>query len=224
MFLARVAGRIAGPWWRPAVAVVVVAVLLAAVMALLMAVLLAVLPTCGAARRRRHFGTRPQTQRHPEERSSDRVSKDGPQLRADTACSKRTGNAPNEDLITNQVINWTYSDNKVRLDVPFGVAYDSEPAQVRVLAAKAAASVSRVEEDPAPVCHLTAFGESSVDFLLRFWIDDPGKGVVNVKGEVLLALWEALHEAGVGLPYRQHDIHIKGPAYQGAGISRGRWR
>ncbi len=118
---------------------------------------------------------------------------------------------PNEDLITNQVINWTYSDNKVRLDVPFGVAYDSEPAQVRVLAAKAAATVSRVEEDPAPVCHLTAFGESSVDFLLRFWIDDPGKGVVNVKGEVLLALWEALHEAGVGLPYRQHDIHIKGP-------------
>ncbi|WP_321500224.1 mechanosensitive ion channel domain-containing protein [Breoghania sp.] len=118
---------------------------------------------------------------------------------------------PNEDLITNQVINWTYSDNKVRLDVPFGVAYDADPAQVRELAARAAASVARVEDDPAPVCHLTAFGESSVDFLLRFWIDDPGKGVVNVKGEVLMALWEALHEAGVGLPYRQHDIHIKGP-------------
>ncbi|MEI2387972.1 mechanosensitive ion channel domain-containing protein [Breoghania sp. JC706] len=118
---------------------------------------------------------------------------------------------PNEDLITNQVINWTYSDEKVRLDVPFGVSYDSDPKLVRELAAKAAAAVARVEDHPAPVCHLTAFGESSVDFLLRFWIDDPGKGVVNVKGEVLLALWEALHEAGVALPYRQHDIHVRGP-------------
>ena len=118
---------------------------------------------------------------------------------------------PNEDLITNQVINWTYSDEKVRLDVPFGVSYDSDPKLVRALAAEAAATVARVEEHPAPVCHLTAFGESSVDFLLRFWIDDPGKGVVNVKGEVLLALWEALHEAGVALPYRQHDIHVRGP-------------
>ncbi|AXS39333.1 mechanosensitive ion channel domain-containing protein [Breoghania sp. L-A4] len=118
---------------------------------------------------------------------------------------------PNEDLITGQVINWTYSDEKVRLDVPFGVSYDADPASVREIAAKAAAGVARVQKTPAPVCHLTAFGDSSVDFLLRFWIDDPSKGVVNVKGAVLMALWYALKDNGVEFPYPQSDIHVRGP-------------
>ncbi len=118
---------------------------------------------------------------------------------------------PNEDLITGQVINWTYSDAKVRLDVPFGVSYESDPALVRELAVEAASGVERVEDTPTPVCHLTGFGDSSVDFLLRFWIDDPSKGVVNVKGAVLMALWYALKEKGVELPYPQSDIHVRGP-------------
>lgn len=118
---------------------------------------------------------------------------------------------PNEDLITNQVINWTYSNEKVRLDVPFGVSYESDPKSVREIAVVAAKTVARVEAAPGPVCHLVGFGDSSVDFLLRFWIDDPSKGVVNIKGEVLMALWYALKDNGVELPYPQSDIHVRGP-------------
>jgi small-conductance mechanosensitive channel len=84
---------------------------------------------------------------------------------------------PNEDFITTQVINWSFSDKYVRLDVPFGVAYDSDPHEVIEVAIAAAASVDRVESRyRSPVCWITEFGDSSINFLLRFWIDDPQQG------------------------------------------------
>jgi small-conductance mechanosensitive channel len=82
------------------------------------------------------------------------------------------------------VINWTYSSRHVRIDLPFGVAYGSDLHQVREVAVAAAATVQRVMPMPAPVCHATAFGQSSIDFVLRFWIEDAHNGVTNVKGEV----------------------------------------
>ena len=104
---------------------------------------------------------------------------------------------PNEDLITNQVINWTFSGQQVRLDVPFGVSYNSDPYEVRELAKAAARKVSRVQDNPAVVCHITEFGDSSINLLLRFWIRDPDKGTVNVRGDVYLELWKALKEAEI---------------------------
>ncbi|MCC0044102.1 MAG: mechanosensitive ion channel family protein [Brucellaceae bacterium] len=123
---------------------------------------------------------------------------------------------PNEDLITQQVINWSFSDELVRLDVPFGVSYDSDPHQVTELAIKAAASVARVNSDRRPVCWLTAFGDSSLDFVLRFWIHDPQQGLTNVRGKVLLALWDAFKENGVEIPYPHREIIMKA-AGTGAG-------
>jgi Mechanosensitive ion channel len=75
---------------------------------------------------------------------------------------------PNENLITNQVINWSYSSPLVRLDVKFGVAYSSDLHAVRDLAAEAASRTHRVLASPRPVCHVTGFGDSAVDMLLRF--------------------------------------------------------
>jgi hypothetical protein len=99
---------------------------------------------------------------------------------------------PNEDFITTQVINWSFSDKYVRLDVPFGVAYDSDPHEVIEVAIAAAASVDRVESRyRSPVCWITEFGDSSINFLLRFWIDDPQQGLTNIRGTVMLALWDA---------------------------------
>jgi len=92
---------------------------------------------------------------------------------------------PNEDLITSQVINWTFSEQTVRLDVEFGVSYDSDPYQVRQLAKEACVKVTRVMNDPGPVCHITEFGDSSINLILRFWVCDPDKGTTNVRGEVL---------------------------------------
>jgi small-conductance mechanosensitive channel len=116
---------------------------------------------------------------------------------------------PNEDLVTSQVINWSYSDKNIRLEVPFGVSYGSDPHQVRRIAVEAARRVARVLGAPAPLCHLTAFGDSSIDFVLRFWITDPAGGVVNVKSDVLLALWDALKENGIEIPYPQRDVHVR---------------
>lgn len=115
---------------------------------------------------------------------------------------------PNEDLITQKVVNWTYSDELVRLEVNFGVSYDSDPHAVRAMAIAAAAGVRRVCETPAPVCHLKAFGESSLDFGLRFWIADPSAGLANVRGEVLLACWDAFKANGVEIPYPRREVTV----------------
>lgn len=118
---------------------------------------------------------------------------------------------PNEDLITSQVINWSYSSDLVRIDLDFGVSYDANPHDVRDLAKKTAAGHKRVQAVPAPVCHITGFGDSSIDYKLRFWIRDPGQGTVNVRGDLFLALWDALTEAGVEIPYPHRDVAMRGP-------------
>ena len=116
---------------------------------------------------------------------------------------------PNEDFITQRVINWSFSDNLVRLDVNFGVSYDADPHKVSQLAIEAAMSVARVEADRRPVCWLTDFGESSLDFVLRFWIRDPQQGLTNVRGKVLLALWDTFKENGISIPYPHREIIVK---------------
>ncbi len=116
---------------------------------------------------------------------------------------------PNEDFVTQRVINWSYSNDEVRLDVEFGVAYTADPHHVCELATKAAAGVDRVLIKPAPVCHLKAFGQSSLDFVLRFWIRDPVDGITNVRGKVLLALWDALKAEGIEIPYPVRDVRIR---------------
>jgi small-conductance mechanosensitive channel len=116
---------------------------------------------------------------------------------------------PNEDFITQRVINWSFSDNFVRVDVNFGVSYDADPHKVSQLAIEAAMSVARVEGDRRPVCWLTDFGESSLDFVLRFWIRDPQQGLTNVRGKVLLALWDIFKENGIRIPYPHREIIVK---------------
>jgi small-conductance mechanosensitive channel len=116
---------------------------------------------------------------------------------------------PNEDLITNPVINWSYSDKLVRVRAPVGIAYDSDVRKAMKLAEEATAKVERVEKKPAPVCRLMGFGDSSVDMEIRFWIDDPTDGVNGARSEVLLEIWDAFNENGIGFPFPQRDLHIR---------------
>jgi small-conductance mechanosensitive channel len=118
---------------------------------------------------------------------------------------------PNEDFITQEVINWSYSDELVRLDVPFGVSYDSDPHQICTLAIAAAESCKRIYKGKKPVCWLTEFGDSSLRFVLRFWITDPREGLTNVRGEVLLALWDTFRENKVNIPYPHREIILRQP-------------
>lgn len=115
---------------------------------------------------------------------------------------------PNEHLITQQVVNWSHGDTLVRLKVRFGVHYDSDPHAVKRIAEQAAAAVRRVEADPKPACHLVEFGDSAIDFSLRFWIRDAEKGVTNVQGDVMLALWDAFKANGIAIPYPHREIYI----------------
>ncbi len=115
---------------------------------------------------------------------------------------------PNEDLITGQVVNWSHSDDFVRLDVYFGTSYGDDPHLVLKLAVEAAASVVRVLNSKPPVCHIVGFGDSSVDYILRFWITDPTGGLTNIRGNVYLALWDAFHANGISIPFPQREVKI----------------
>jgi small-conductance mechanosensitive channel len=116
---------------------------------------------------------------------------------------------PNEDLVTNQVVNWSYSNNLLRLKIPVGIGYDSDLPQAMELMLQAAAGVPRILADPEPACLLMGFGDNSVDFQLRVWINDPQKGVANVKSQVLLGVWKRFKEHGIDLPFPQRVLHHK---------------
>ena len=116
---------------------------------------------------------------------------------------------PNEDLITNQVVNWSHSNRLLRLKIPIGIGYDSDLPQAMELMLAAAAEVPRVLADPKPACLLMGFGDNSVDFQLRLWIRDPENGVTNVKSQILLGVWERFKQHGIDLPFPQRVLHHK---------------
>ena len=119
---------------------------------------------------------------------------------------------PNEDLIINQVINWSYSNEFVRQDLYFGTSYDSDPYLVRQLAIKAASSHNRVVVDKKPVCHVVEFGDSAIKYILRFWIIDPEGGITNVKGDIYLSLWDLFKENNVKIPFPHRQLLIDSDA------------
>ena len=118
---------------------------------------------------------------------------------------------PNEDLITGQVVNWSHSNELVRVDLDFGTSYHDDPHKVRAVAIAAAMGADRVLKTMAPVCHITGFGDSSVNYVLRFWISDPRDGLTNVRGTVFLALWDAFHAEGISLPFPQREVRVLNP-------------
>ena len=115
---------------------------------------------------------------------------------------------PNEDLITNRVINWSFSDRNVRVRAPIGISYSSDPRKAINLCLEAAKSSSRTLEDPEPRCLVTGFGDNSINLELRFWIDDPSNGVGNIRSEVLLSIWDRFKENEIEIPFPQRDIRI----------------
>lgn len=115
---------------------------------------------------------------------------------------------PNEDLVTQRVINWSHSNDQVRLEVPFGVSYGSDPHVVQRVALAAVAEVPRILAAPAPSCHFVRFGDFSLDFVLRFWISDPLHGISSVRSDVMFALWDAFKREGIEIPYPVRDVRL----------------
>ena len=116
---------------------------------------------------------------------------------------------PNEELISQRVENWSFSNSMIRQKVPIGIDYGADVHKARELAVEAADGVERVLKDPKAVCHLIEFGDNSVILELRFWINDPQNGVANVRSAVQLKIWDLYHEHGVVFPFPQRDLHLR---------------
>ena len=116
---------------------------------------------------------------------------------------------PNEDFVTNKVINWSFTDRIVRIKADVGVSYSTDVPEAIRVCAEAAQKIPRVLKDPAPTCLLMGFGDSSIDLQVRFWIDDAPQGVSNIRSEVLLAVWQAFRDNDIEIPFPQRDLHIK---------------
>ncbi|MDR7101686.1 small-conductance mechanosensitive channel [Croceicoccus sp. BE223] len=117
---------------------------------------------------------------------------------------------PNENLMINQVENWSFSSRNVRIQVPVGISYHCDIHVAEDLMLEAAKACKRVLELPAPSVWLNGFGDSSVDFTIHCWIRDPEMGVGNVKSEVLKKLWDLFKEKGIEIPFPQRDINLRG--------------
>ncbi len=119
---------------------------------------------------------------------------------------------PNENLMTQQVENWSYSSREVSINIPVGVAYGSDLDVVEKLLLKAISGTPRVLSFPSPGIILSAFGPSSIDLTMVVWIDDPEAGVGNVRSDVLWKVWRSFKENGIEIPYAQQDVNLKDSA------------
>ncbi len=118
---------------------------------------------------------------------------------------------PNEDLVTQKVTNWTYTDKNTLVKVNFGTNYEADPRLVCKLAVDVASTAPRAIKSRPPNCILVEFAEAGMKFSLTFWIPDPD-GMDNVKSEVMLALWEAFKREGIRVPYPVREIRVRGGA------------
>jgi len=116
---------------------------------------------------------------------------------------------PNENLITTEVINWSYSDEQVRIKLPVQISYADDPEAAMEVLTQAAQTSQRVLQDPTPAARLMGFGDSGIDLELRVWISDPQLGVNNVRSELNIAIWKGFKAAGITIPYPQQDLHVK---------------
>lgn len=115
---------------------------------------------------------------------------------------------PNEDIITQPVINWTFSNKRVRRHLPVSVSYNCDIEKAMALMTQAALDSDRVIKNPAAKVLVKGFGDNGIDLELRMWIRDSENGVSNIASEVYLDIWHKFNDAGIEFPYPQRDIHI----------------
>ena len=116
---------------------------------------------------------------------------------------------PNSVFMTQQTENLSYDDVSIRLNIPFGIAYESDLSKAKTLALSAATGIDRILKNPEPKCLVMEYGDNTVNLELRVWIDDPKNGIDNVKDAVFMAVWDSFHANGIEIAFPQRDLHIK---------------
>ncbi len=115
---------------------------------------------------------------------------------------------PNQQLISNAVINWSYTDPRIRLKLPIRVSYSDDPELALKILLAACEGQRRVLRDPPPVSRLMQFGDHGIELELRFWISDPQEGVNNVRSEVNRTIWALFKENNITIPVAQREIRM----------------
>ncbi len=116
---------------------------------------------------------------------------------------------PNQHLITNPVINWSYTDPRVRLKLPVRVSYKDDPEEALAALLDATEGHPRILREPAPVSRLMGFNEYGFDLELRFWISDPQEGVNNVRSDVNRMIWRLFQQHGFTIPVAQREVVLE---------------
>jgi small-conductance mechanosensitive channel len=116
---------------------------------------------------------------------------------------------PNQNLITTSVVNWSYTDPRVRLKLPVRVSYKSDPELAMRLMFDATIGHRPVLRDPPPVARMMSFGDHGIELELRFWIPDPHEGVNNVRSDVNRAIWRLFKEHGIVIPVAQREVRLE---------------
>jgi small-conductance mechanosensitive channel len=116
---------------------------------------------------------------------------------------------PNEQLMINQVENWSYSSKTVRIQVPIGVAYSADIELAEKLMLEAAKASPRVLNSPPPSVWLDGLGENSVKFVVQCWITDPEEGIGNVRSDVLKRVWTLFQANRIEIPFPQRDLNLR---------------
>ncbi|MFC0204106.1 mechanosensitive ion channel family protein [Novosphingobium soli] len=116
---------------------------------------------------------------------------------------------PNENLMINQVENWSYSSRNVRIQVHVVIPYACDIELAEQLMLQSARSVKRVLVAPPPTVWLDSFADNGVAFVIHCWITDPEEGVGNVRSDVLKTLWRLMRENGIKVPYPQRDLNLR---------------
>ena len=116
---------------------------------------------------------------------------------------------PNENLITSEVTNWSYSDRSVRQRLPVSISYHDDPELAMKLMIESALEQPRVLMTPEPVARLLGFGDNGIELELRIWIEDPENGIANVTSDINLAFWKSFKENGITIPFPQREVRIQ---------------
>jgi len=115
---------------------------------------------------------------------------------------------PNETVITSVVVNHSYSDRSVRVDVPIQVSYSSDVDRALALMLEAARDHSRVLRNPAPGAVLKSFGDSGIDLELYVWVPDPETGTGNLRSDLYRAMWKSFNANNIAIPFPQREIRV----------------
>ncbi|RJQ59137.1 MAG: hypothetical protein C4530_09560 [Desulfobacteraceae bacterium] len=116
---------------------------------------------------------------------------------------------PNSELISSTIVNYSLSSPMIRMEVPVGVSYDSDPREVEKILLQAAEKESLVEKYPPPAVRFRQLGDSSLDFGLLIWIDVRNVPRRKVRSNLYFSIFQALKDAGIEIPFPQRDIHIR---------------